>query len=223
MRLPGLVRQVHAGLAQLDDEIVQGLVENAAAVAARLALGVAFLVVAFLGVRLVLRAVRGTVERRGRTEFANLAATVVGVALWFGVALAFLSIVGLEDIAASLGTATGFVALGVSYALSGMLADTVAGVYLIRDPDFDVGDRVTVDETTGTVEAVDLRKSRLRLDDGDLVVMANEDVEKQWRKEVGGDGEAGDGDAGDGEAGDGDVAAADADDAPADDTPADDT
>jgi small-conductance mechanosensitive channel len=63
-------------------------------------------------------------------------ATVVSIFLWFGVGLAFLSIGGLDGIATSLGTAAGFLALGVSYALSNMIADAVAGVYLLGDPDF---------------------------------------------------------------------------------------
>lgn len=35
----------------------------------------------------------------------------------------------MGEIAASLGTAAGFISLGGSYALSNMIADTVAGVY----------------------------------------------------------------------------------------------
>ncbi len=83
----------------------------------------------------------------------------------------FLSLVGLSLIAALLGTATGFLVLGVSYALSGMIADAVAGVSLLRDPDFDVGDTVTAGDLTGEVAAIELRRTRLRVD-GDVVVRA---------------------------------------------------
>ena len=90
----------------------------------------------------------------------------------------------MGSIAASLGTATGFVGLGVAFALKEMIADTVAGVYLLQDPDFEAGDRVTTASVTGTVEAIDLRKTRIRLDDGDLVVLANREVEKKWTREA---------------------------------------
>ena len=63
----------------------------------------------------------------------DLLVTVAGVFVWFAVALVVLDIVGLGQIATSLGTAMGFVALGVPYALSDMVEDTVAGVYLLRD------------------------------------------------------------------------------------------
>ena len=147
--------------------------------------GLLFFTLASVGIRVALRIARSALRRLYGPDqelIASLFVTVVGLLLWFGAVLTLLKIVGMGDIAASLGTATGFIALGISYALSNMIADTVAGVYLLRDPDFDVGDRVTADSVTGTVTAIELRKSRLRLDDGDLVVLANRDVEKKWTK-----------------------------------------
>jgi len=162
-------------------EIVAGL----EAAVPRLVMGIVFGIVAYLAIRLVLT-VLGAALRRYYSErqqlVAQLGVTVVGIFLWFGAGLAFLKIVGLGDIAASLGTAVGFITLGVSYALSEMIEDTVAGVYLLRDPDFELGDRVVVDDTEGAVAAIELRKSRFTLDNGDTVVLANRDVEAEWTK-----------------------------------------
>lgn len=113
---------------------------------------------------------------------ADLGVTVASIFLWFGAALTLLKIFGMGEIAASLGTAAGFAALGVSYALSNMLADTVAGVYLLRDPDFNPGDEVKSDPVTGIVTAIELRKTRLRNAEGETVVVVNRDVEKKWTK-----------------------------------------
>jgi small-conductance mechanosensitive channel len=115
---------------------------------------------------------------------ARLWVTIAGVFMWFAAALALLNILGLGDIAASLGTATGFLALGVSYALSEMIEDAVAGVYLLRDPDFNPGDRVVAQSFTGTVMAIELRKSRIELESGDTAVIANRDVEPRWTKKT---------------------------------------
>jgi small-conductance mechanosensitive channel len=149
--------------------------------------GIVFLVVAVVVVK-VLRVLLHQVLVRSIPEesavYRGFVETVIVLFLWFGVLLAFLSIVGLEQIAAALGTATGFLALGVSYALSGMLADVVAGVYLLRDPDFMPGDTVTVGDTTGEVRAIELRKTRFAVD-GDVVVRANADIEESWTKRVG--------------------------------------
>lgn len=152
----------------------------------RLLAGLVFLLVAYLVIKVVLVISRRILERiypSTQQLIADLLVTVIALFLWFGAALALLKIVGLGDIAASLGTAAGFVGLGIAFALKEMIADTVAGVYLLRDSDFNEGDFVTAASTTGTITDIDLRKTRLRTADDDLVVLANRDVEKRWTKE----------------------------------------
>ncbi|MFC7204986.1 mechanosensitive ion channel domain-containing protein [Haloferax namakaokahaiae] len=144
-----------------------------------------FLTLAYVTIRVLLYVLRGVLDGLYPEEqdlVVDLGVAIAGVFLWFGAALALLNIVGMGEIAASLGTAAGFIALGVSYALSNMIADTVAGVYLLRDPDFNPGDRVKSDPVTGVVESIELRKTRFESDEGDTVVVANRDVEKKWTK-----------------------------------------
>jgi small-conductance mechanosensitive channel len=156
----------------------------------RLLTALLFLVLAYVGIRLALRLVRSALGRLYADDLiADLFTTVVAVFLWFGAALTLLKILGMGDIAASLGTATGFIALGVSYALSDMIADTVSGVYLLRDSDFNLGDRVVAGDVTGVVRQIDLRKTRLEVENGDTVVLGNSSVEEKWtRKSVSGTG-----------------------------------
>ncbi|WP_049985604.1 mechanosensitive ion channel family protein [Halobellus rufus] len=172
-------------------ETVQRTVNEFAAgiqqAAPKLLTGVVFLLLAYVAIRLVTSAIRRTLAAVYPDEqglIVDLGATVAGIFLWFGAALTLLEILGMGEIAASLGTAAGFVALGVSYALSNMIADTVAGVYLLRDPDFNPGDEVKSDPVTGVVEAIELRKTRFRNEAGETVVVANRDVEKKWTKTV---------------------------------------
>jgi len=153
----------------------------------RLVSGVIFLLIAYVAIRVVRSVARSVLSRVYPIEEAlivDLAVAVITLFLWFGAGLALLKILGMGDIAASLGTATGFIGLGVAFALKEMIADTVAGVYLLQDPDFEEGDRVTTASVTGTVDGIDLRKTRIRADDGDLVVLANREVEKKWTKEA---------------------------------------
>lgn len=151
----------------------------------RILTGLVFLVLGAVTVKIVMTIVRFLLRRALPGESAvyrQFVGTIIAAFLWFAVGLSFLSLVGLTVIAGALGTATGFLALGVSYALSGMLADAVAGVYLLRDPDFQPGDTITVDDVTGEVRSIELRKTRL-LVEGDTVIRANEDIEQQWRKD----------------------------------------
>ena len=150
--------------------------------------GLVFLVLAAILVRAIMSVVRLVLRRALTGEepvYVQFVSTIVAVFLWFAVLLSFLSIVGLGEIAASLGTAVGFIALGVSYAISGMIEDAVAGVYLLRDPDFNPGDTVTTGDVTGEVHSIELRKTRLDVE-GDRVVKGNAAIEGGWTKESGG-------------------------------------
>jgi small-conductance mechanosensitive channel len=175
-------------LAGVVDRTLRELLAGVEAAIPRLIGGIVFAVVAYLGIRVALALLGASLARYygDRQELvAKLFVTIAGIFLWFGAALTFLKIVGMGDIAASLGTAVGFIALGVSYALSEMIEDVVAGVYLLRDPDFEVGDRIAVGGTEGTVTAIELRKSRFDLENGDTWIVANREVEAKWTKRAG--------------------------------------
>ncbi|MFD1572418.1 mechanosensitive ion channel family protein [Halorubrum laminariae] len=170
-------------LSNLLAESLRGFLNGLAAAVPRVLSGLVFLTLAYVVVRIVLAIVDRSVGRiyaGDRALIGNLLVTVVAIFLWFGVGLTFLKVVGMGDVAASLGTAVGFIALGVSYALSEMIEDTVAGVYLLRDPDFNPGDRIEAKGVTGTVAAIELRKTRIDSDDGNRIVLANREIESRW-------------------------------------------
>ena len=177
------------------DEFVRGVVGALPEVVS----GLLFVVLAYVGIKVVVSVLRATLDRvyPGEQDLVvELFVTIVGVFLWFGVALTLLKILGMGDVAASLGTAAGFIALGVSYALSNMIADTVAGVYLLRDPDYNLGDSVTAADETGVVRDIGLRKTRIERDNGDLVIIANSKVDAGWVRETpAAESEEGDGEA----------------------------
>jgi small-conductance mechanosensitive channel len=177
-------------MASLEQILVDALAEFAGDVEAalpRVFTGIVFLLGVYAVITIIRTVLRRFLDRLYPGEeqlIADFALLAVTIGLWFAAALALLSVLGLEGLAASMGTATGFLALGIAYALSDMIADTVAGLYLLRDPDFNAGDRVTTADVTGEVLAIGLRKSRLEMDDGDVLVLANQAVEKRWRRET---------------------------------------
>jgi small-conductance mechanosensitive channel len=140
-----------------------------------------FLLVAAVGIQHLTRTLRKAASVKFKEPvIVELLADLGKFMMWFSAALITLSILGFSGIASSMGTAAGFVALGVSFALKDVISDTVAGIYLAQDPDFNSGDQVEVDGTKGEIEDIDLRKTRLRLENGDLKVLNNSDVEKKW-------------------------------------------
>jgi small-conductance mechanosensitive channel len=147
----------------------------------RILTAAAFLIIASFGINYAGRIIRKALSHKFKEEtILNLLENISKGLLWFSAILVTLSILGFSEIAAALGTAAGFVALGVSFALKDVLSDTVAGIYLAKDPDFNNGDTVEVDGTKGEIKDVGLRKSRIELEDGNLRVLNNSDVEKKW-------------------------------------------
>lgn len=169
------------------ETVVEQFLDGIVVALPKLLSGVIFLTIAYVVIRIALAITRSVLDRVYPSEqrlIADLVVAVVGLFLWFGAGLTLLKVVGMGDIAASLGTAAGFIGLGVAFALKEMIADTVAGVYLLRDPDFEEGDLVTTASVTGRVRGIDLRKTRIVTEEGDLVVVANRDVEKRWTREA---------------------------------------
>jgi len=164
---------------------VNRFVDGIAGAIPRVLSGIVFLLIAAVLAKVVMAIVGVALRRTLPKEsdvYRQFVSTIVAAFLWFGIGLSFLSIVGLDQIAASMGTAAGFLALGVSYSLSSMIADAVAGVYLLRDPDFMPGDRVKAGDVTGTVRAIELRKTRFDDENGDTVVRSNAEIEKKWTR-----------------------------------------
>lgn len=175
--------QVAEFLERTADTTVTHLTDGMVSAIPRITSALLILAIAFVGIAGVKAGIRRLLRRAYPPEEAlltDLVVVMVSVFLWFGVALTLLKVLGLDEIAASVGTAVGFIALGISYALSEMIEDTVSGVYLLRDPDFNAGDRIETDRMTGEVVSIGLRKSRFRTADGDTAVLANRNVESDW-------------------------------------------
>lgn len=179
--------QVAGFLDRTVDTTVTHLADGAVTAIPRLASAVVIVAIALVGITALkwgLRRILRYVYPPEETIVIDLVLIVVSIFLWFGVGLTLLTVLGLEEIAASVGTAVGFIALGVSYALSEMIEDTVSGVYLLRDPDFNAGDHIETDKLTGEVVSIGLRKSRFRTGDGDTAVLANRSVESEWIRHI---------------------------------------
>jgi hypothetical protein len=183
---------------------IDRFVGDIAAAIPRILAGLIFLAIAGVLAKVVMIVVRTLLRRSLDDEdavYRQFVSAIVAAFLWFGIGLSFLSIVGLDQIASSMGTAAGFLALGVSYSLSNMIADAVAGVYLLRDPDFMPGDEVKVGDVSGTVRSIELRKTRFTDENEDTVVRGNAEIEKKWTKLEDADAVGGGSDGPDGEDG----------------------
>jgi small-conductance mechanosensitive channel len=67
----------------------------------------------------------------------------------------------------------GVFALAFSLAFQDILKNFIAGVFLLLERPFKIGDEITADNHTGRVENVEMRTTTLRTDDGEEVLIPN--------------------------------------------------
>lgn len=83
---------------------------------------------------------------------------------------------GLGVAGGSILTALAVFSAGFGFAARPIISDYLAGIILIFEDQFSVGDKVEMLEITGMVEAVDLRTTHLRSTTGELYIIPNGDV-----------------------------------------------
>lgn len=132
-------------------------------------------VVALLGAGFVGRMVKRLMKRRDADEELTLLMT--RLARWAVFVLG--CVVALQqidfDLTAFL-TGLGILGFTVGFAIQDVSKNFVAGVLLLLQQPFDIGDAIEVGGYTGTVITVDLRATELRTFDGKNVLIPNADV-----------------------------------------------
>ena len=138
---------------------------------------VAFVVLYVLGKYFLTRAVKRGLRQRGFDEtLVGLAvSTTVVVVAVFAVALA-ATVAGFGVVLAAFATLAGALALAVGFAAQDLIANFVAGIFIIRDEPFEVGDWIEWNGNEGVVRNISLRVTRLDTFDNELVTVPNSDL-----------------------------------------------
>ncbi len=134
------------------------------------------------GLSILLKIVTATARRsRVKQALIDLMTAAITAAAWILIIAGVLQTLGLNSIAIAVGGSISLVALGIASAAAGNLGDIIAGIFLASDPDFGTGFTITSDKVSGTIERIDLRKTRIRGTDGKLLIVPNKDIEsKVW-------------------------------------------
>jgi small conductance mechanosensitive channel len=102
--------------------------------------------------------------------------------VWAIAGIMVLSEVGL-DIGALIATA-GIAGLAVGFGAQTLVKDVIGGIFLLFDDILHVGDLVTIDGHTGTIEEIGVRLIKLRKFDGELVMIPAGEVRTFGNKSV---------------------------------------
>jgi small conductance mechanosensitive channel len=140
-----------------------------------IALGILVLVLGLIAVRFAVRWTEMGL-RRARADVAvqRLVANLLRVLLVLLVFLFALSIMGVEVGAVLAGL--GLAGLALAFALQNILENFVAGMLILIRKPFRPGDQIESNEFSGTVEDIDLRVTRLRDFDDEIVLIPNATV-----------------------------------------------
>ena len=138
---------------------------------------VVFLVLYLVGKSVAARTVRTALERRGVED------TIVGLAVSTTVVVVTVAAVAVAATVAGAGVVLsafailgGALALAVGFAAQDLIANFVAGIFIIQDEPFEVGDWIEWDGNEGVVREIQLRVTKLDTFDNELVTVPNSDL-----------------------------------------------
>jgi small-conductance mechanosensitive channel len=117
---------------------------------------------------------RRVAEERGSSALASAMAIIrvlVSVALFALAIILILDNLGVNVTALVAGLGIGGIAIGL--AAQGIFSDLFAALAILFDKPFKKGDTIRYDQSTGTVERIGLKTTRLRSLTGEQLVMAN--------------------------------------------------
>ena len=134
-----------------------------------LVLGVAFFVITIIN-RLVRIFLSTTVLP---LDAQNVLRRIVVYGLWFAVLMYVIAELKLEEIFMLLIGASVLVGLAAALAVKDALSDGVAGIFLLLDKHFNIGDEIETMNKRGEIIDVTLRKTRIKTSDGTIVVLPN--------------------------------------------------
>jgi small conductance mechanosensitive channel len=113
-------------------------------------------------------------RRKLNLSVAALMGNLAQVGIVFIGTVTALSVIGVPW--ASLVAVLGVAGLAISLSLQDLLKNVVAGVYILMEQPFRIGDRISVKDVTGIVQGIELRTTILRTDELLQVVVPNNTV-----------------------------------------------
>jgi small conductance mechanosensitive channel len=126
-------------------------------------------------------------DQRASTLGDVLASSLRAV-VWSIATLMILEVVGLD--LAPLLAGAGIAGIAIGFGAQSLVKDVISGVFILLEDQYGVGDVVTLEGSTGTVEDVTVRVTRVRSTDGTVWFVPNGEIRKvgnssmEWSRAV---------------------------------------
>ena len=133
-----------------------------------------FLVLYYVGKPLTVRLTRRALDEREFSQsIVNLGTTVAGTVAVFGAVAIAAVVAGFPVILSAFATIFAALALGFAFAASNVVENFVAGIFIIKDEPFGIGDYIEWEGNSGIVRDINLRVTKLDTFDNELVTVPN--------------------------------------------------
>ncbi len=128
----------------------------------------------------------GLLSERRRQRAETIGSVLRSITTFVVLGLAVVLILGeLEFNLAPLIAGAGIIGVAAGFGAQNLVKDLLAGIFIILEDQFGVGDVIDVTEVSGAVEAVGLRTTRLRDIDGTVWYVRNGEIVKVGNKSQG--------------------------------------
>lgn len=129
--------------------------------------------IAYILIRVILRRVKhSTLLSRYGKNGSMIAFRLISITVYLIAAVGVLSYAGVNTNGILTLMSAFTVAIGL--ALQDVMRNLIAGLFMLAERPFSVGDRVIIRSRLGTVQGIDIRTTMLRTDEGELLMVPNQ-------------------------------------------------
>ena len=144
---------------------------------AKIGLSVIHIIIAGIIIKIFTRFIKKSLKLnnkltdRKRQTLSEVLVSITKYTVWFVTICTILTNFGVDMKSLLAVASVGSVAIG--FGSQSLVQDIITGMFILFEDQFGVGDIITVDKLTGTVESIGLRSTRIRSVDGDLHIIPN--------------------------------------------------
>jgi small-conductance mechanosensitive channel len=122
-------------------------------------------------------------------KFSKIPRALAGITMSLGLIIMWVILfaeiarqLGMNSLAVTISGSLAVLALALATGASGLASDIIAGLFLAKDSDFEIGYRIKVADVEGIVQQVDIRKIRIIDDVGGVHIFPNTKLDKDgWK------------------------------------------
>lgn len=119
-----------------------------------------------------------SLDEKRLATMRSLTKSILKYIIYFIAGVAILTKITTVFNLGSVMTAAGIGGLAIGFGAQSLIKDVISGFFILMENQFVVGDLITIDNMTGTVEDIELRVTRIRNFNGDLYVVPNGEIKK---------------------------------------------